>query len=98
MARKIAQAQTKVKAGRGTKEVAKKAPEKEERSFDPAAMDAAAKVAEKAFDKLDAKVQKELAKFWSVYYLTAGHKRLGRLMVKKAKELGLVATKEKKAA
>jgi hypothetical protein len=71
--------------------------EKEERSFDPAAMDAAAKVAEKAFDKLDGKVQKELAKFWSTYYLTAGHKRLGRLMVKKAKDMGLVENKKKAA-
>ena len=92
----MAKVQANAKAGRGAKE-AKEA--KEEKTFDPAAMDAAAKVAEKAFDKLDSKTQAALAKFWSTYFLTAGHKRLGRLMVKKAKELGLVETKkEKKAA
>lgn len=90
----MAKAQASAKSGRGAKET-----EKEEKAFDPAAMDAAAKVAEKAFDKLDPKVQKEMAKFWATNYLGAGHKRLGRMLVKKAKELGLVTSKkEAKAA
>lgn len=63
------------------------------REFDPAAMDAAAKEAEKILSKMDPKVQKAFAKFWADNYLKAGHKRLGRLLVGKAKELGLIATK-----
>jgi hypothetical protein len=76
------------------KNSAPKAEAKEERTFDPAAMDAAAAEAEKVFNRLDAKVQRAFAGFWATNYLGAGHKRLGRLMVKKAKEFGLVADKK----
>jgi hypothetical protein len=54
-------------------------------TFDPEAMNAAAKQA--AFRKLDSDVQQELTEFWAEWFKTAGHKRLGRMMIKINKEI-----------
>jgi hypothetical protein len=50
-----------------------------------AAMDAAAEDAEKDLSTLDQAAVQVLATWWLKWYLTAGHKRLGRLLVKIAK-------------
>lgn len=51
--------------------------------FDPEAMDAAADDAAEELDTLDPEVVKAIASWWARWYLKAGHKRLGRLMVKR---------------
>jgi len=51
-----------------------------------AEMDAAAQEAEKELAGLDQTAVKTLATWWQKWYLRAGHKRLGRLMVKIAKQ------------
>ena len=51
-----------------------------------AEMDAAAQEAEKELATLDQAAVKTLAAWWQKWYLKAGHKRLGRLMVKVAKK------------
>jgi hypothetical protein len=50
-----------------------------------AEMDAAAREAEKDLATLDQAAVEAIAAWWSKWYLTAGHKRLGRLLVKIAK-------------
>lgn len=50
-----------------------------------AKMDAAAEEAEKELATLDQKAVEALAAWWLKWYVTAGHKRLGRLLVRIAK-------------
>ena len=50
-----------------------------------AEMDAAASEAEKELATLDQEAVKTVAAWWSKWFMKAGHKRLGRLMVKVAK-------------
>lgn len=49
-------------------------------------MDAAAEEAEKDLATLDQAAFKTVAAWWQKWYITAGHKRLGRIMVKIAKK------------
>lgn len=49
-------------------------------------MDAAAKQAEEELKQLDQKTIDAVAEWWAKWYLKAGHKRLGRILVKKYKE------------
>jgi len=59
----------------------------EERTFDPVAMDAAAKDAMAEFVKVFTPAdQKKVAVWWNRHYTKAGHKRLGRALAKIAKE------------
>jgi hypothetical protein len=51
-----------------------------------AEMDAAAEEAEKELATLDQAAVKTMAAWWHKWYMRAGHKRLGRLMVKVAKQ------------
>jgi hypothetical protein len=51
-----------------------------------AKMDAAAEEAERDLASLDQKAVEALAAWWLKWYMTAGHKRLGRLLVKIAKK------------
>jgi len=51
-----------------------------------AEMDAAAKEAEKDLATLDQAAVQTIAAWWSKWYLKAGHKRLGRVMVKLSKK------------
>jgi hypothetical protein len=50
-----------------------------------AKMDAAAEEAEKDLATLDQAAVETIAAWWLKWYMTAGHKRLGRLLVKIAK-------------
>jgi hypothetical protein len=50
-----------------------------------AEMDAAAGEAEKDLASLDQAAVETVARWWLKWYTTAGHKRLGRLLVKIAK-------------
>ena len=50
-----------------------------------AKMDAAAEEAEKDLATLDRAAVETLATWWLRWYMKAGHKRLGRIMVKLAK-------------
>ena len=50
-----------------------------------AKMDAAAEEAEKDLATLDQAAVETIAAWWLKWYMTAGHKRLGRIMVKLAK-------------
>ena len=50
-----------------------------------AEMDAAASEAEKELATLDQEAVKTVAAWWAKWFMKAGHKRLGRLMVKVAK-------------
>ena len=50
-----------------------------------AEMDAAAKEAEKDLATLDQAAVEVVAAWWSKWYATAGHKRLGRMLVRIAK-------------
>jgi len=50
-----------------------------------AKMDAAAEEAEKDLAALDQAAVETIAAWWLKWYMTAGHKRLGRIMVKIAK-------------
>lgn len=50
-----------------------------------AKMDAAAEEAEKDLGTLDRAAIDAIAAWWLKWYMTAGHKRLGRIMVKLAK-------------
>jgi hypothetical protein len=54
----------------------------EDKSTVLAEMDAAAVEAEKDLATLDQAAVKTVAAWWSKWFLKAGHKRLGRLMVK----------------
>jgi hypothetical protein len=51
-----------------------------------AEMDAAAEEAERDLATLDQAAVKTMAAWWLKWYMRAGHKRLGRLMVKVAKQ------------
>jgi len=51
-----------------------------------AKMDAAAEEAERDLASLDQEAVKALAVWWLKWYMLAGHKRLGRIMVKVAKK------------
>ena len=51
-----------------------------------AEMDAAAEEAEKELATLDQAAVKTIAAWWAKWFMKAGHKRLGRLMVKVAKK------------
>ncbi len=50
-----------------------------------AKMDAAAEEAEKDLGTLDRAAVETIAAWWLKWYMTAGHKRLGRLLVRIAK-------------
>ena len=50
-----------------------------------AKMDAAAEEAEKDLENFDRAAVETLAAWWLKWYMKAGHKRLGRIMVKLAK-------------
>ena len=52
---------------------------------DGAAMDVAAKEFEAEFAKLPQTTQQAVAKLWKQFYMTAGHKRMGRYLVRLAK-------------
>ena len=54
--------------------------------FDPQAMDNAANQAEEELADLDPNALATIADWWYRWFLKAGHKRLGRLMVQAAKE------------
>ena len=49
-------------------------------------MDEMAKQAEQEFKQLDPKAVEIIGNWWFKWYLKAGHKRLGRILVKKIKE------------
>lgn len=49
-------------------------------------MDEAAKQAEQEFKQLDQKAVEIVGNWWNKWYLKAGHKRLGRMLVKKMKD------------
>ena len=49
-------------------------------------MDEAAAAAKEDLVDIDPKVAKTMAKWWKVWYLHAGHKRLGRMLVALAKD------------
>lgn len=51
-----------------------------------AQMDAAAEEAEKDLATLDRAAVQTIAAWWSKWFMKAGHKRLGRIMVKVAKK------------
>jgi hypothetical protein len=51
-----------------------------------AQMDAAAREAERDLATLDQAAVQTVAAWWSKWYMKAGHKRLGRIMVKAAKK------------
>jgi hypothetical protein len=51
-----------------------------------AEMDAAAREAEKDLATLDQAAVETVAAWWSKWFMKAGHKRLGRIMVKVAKK------------
>lgn len=51
-----------------------------------AEMDAAAQEAEKDLATLDQAAVQTIAVWWSKWFMKAGHKRLGRIMVKLAKK------------
>ena len=57
----------------------------EEKGTVLAEMDAAAGEAEKDLATLDQGAVKVIATWWLKWYMTAGHKRLGRILVKIAK-------------
>ena len=57
----------------------------EEKTNVLAKMDAAAEDAEKDLAILDQAAVETIAAWWLKWYMTAGHKRLGRLLVKIAK-------------
>jgi hypothetical protein len=58
----------------------------EDRGAVLAEMDAAAGEAEKDLATLDQAAVETIAAWWSKWYMKAGHKRLGRIMVKLAKK------------
>jgi hypothetical protein len=58
-----------------------------EKTYNPQEMDAAAVAAEQELIQYGADWGlEEISRWWSTWYLRAGHKRLGRLLVKIAKE------------
>ena len=57
------------------------------KEFDPEAMDLAASNAQVELDQLPEEHTAAIAEWWHKWYLTAGHKRLGRIMVEIGKEI-----------
>ena len=55
--------------------------------FDPQAMDTAALEAKHELDDLPTEQVAAMAEWWHKWYLTAGHKRLGRILVNIGKEM-----------
>jgi len=55
-------------------------------AFDPEAMDRAATEAKEELDQIPKETLLSVARWWSKWYLRAGHKRLGRILVSIAKE------------
>lgn len=55
--------------------------------FDAKLMDAAAEIAKKDFDKLPQNLTVPMARWFYKYYMKAGHKRLGRILVQHAKAM-----------
>jgi len=55
-------------------------------AFDPEAMDRAAIEAGEELDQIPRETILPIAEWWSKWYLKAGHKRLGRILVSIAKE------------
>lgn len=49
-------------------------------------MDMAAREAAKELDALDREAVNKVAQWWRKWFLKAGHKRLGRLLIQRAKE------------
>ena len=60
----------------------------EEKDTVLAEMDAAAEEAEKDLATVDQAAAKAIAAWWLKWYMKAGHKRLGRIMVRLAKKQG----------
>lgn len=58
----------------------------DEKSSVLAEMDSAARDAEKDLATLDHAAVEAVAAWWLKWYMTAGHKRLGRIMAKVAKK------------
>jgi hypothetical protein len=58
-----------------------------DKEFDPKAMDDAAEQARQELDTLPQESVATIAEWWMKWYLTAGHKRLGRVMVSIGKEI-----------
>lgn len=56
-----------------------------ERDFNPEEMDKACIEAEKDLENLQADTVKSMADWFTKWYLRAGHKRLGRLLVRISK-------------
>ena len=55
--------------------------------FDPDAMDSAATEAENDLNNLPDEVVLPVAQWWYKWYMKAGHKRLGRILVSIAREI-----------
>jgi len=55
--------------------------------FNPQAMDNAADEAEEELNTLDAEAVNLIANWWYKWFMQAGHKRLGRILVQMAKEM-----------
>lgn len=53
-----------------------------DQEYNPQAMDEAAKEAELDLSNLTEEAVRSMADWWAKWYLKAGHKRLGRLLVK----------------
>lgn len=56
------------------------------REFNPEEMDSAAKEAEQDLENLEAEAVKAMSDWWAKWYLKAGHKRLGRVLVAISKQ------------
>jgi len=62
--------------------------------FSPEAMDLAASEAEKELESLDKKAVEVVALWWQKWYMDAGHKRLGRILIKTFKKKGQTESME----
>jgi len=58
----------------------------EQKQFNPADMDAAASEAEQDLENLTGEAVVSVAQWFAKWYLKAGHKRLGRILVKISKQ------------
>ncbi len=57
-------------------------------SYSPDSMDEAAELAEQELNKLPKEAVDVISAWWSSNYLAAGHKRLGRILVRRANNGG----------
>ena len=57
--------------------------------FNPEAMDAAAEEAKHELNQLNLEAIAEVAKWFKRWYMQAGHKRLGRILIQEAKVLDM---------